>query len=221
MAESYYNLNPYSYCAGDPVNNKDSDGKWIETGWDLFNLGLDVKSAYNNFTNGNIAAGVIDVVAGVADAAAVVLPIVPGGAGAVLKAERIADKITDATKVSEKISEVPKVADKVSDVEKVIGPKANGGHTHTPHGGVVHGSAINNAVDNAKFNGAFDIRKNQVQVDVNGNKVGLNRPDLQYNKDGNHYNVEFDNNKKQQQHHNRVVTQNDPNAINIFIYIGK
>ena len=34
---------------------------------------------------------------------------------------------------------------------------------------------------------AKSIRKNQVQVDVNGNKVGNNRPDIQYDYEGKHY----------------------------------
>ncbi|MBR5831759.1 MAG: hypothetical protein IKY79_04000 [Bacteroidales bacterium] len=33
---------------------------------------------------------------------------------------------------------------------------------------------------------ATEIRKNQVQVDVNGNKVGNNRPDIQYDYEGKH-----------------------------------
>ena len=32
---------------------------------------------------------------------------------------------------------------------------------------------------------AINIRKNQTQVDINGNKVGNNRPDIQYDIDEN------------------------------------
>jgi hypothetical protein len=57
-----------------------------------------------------------------------------------------------------------------------------------------------------------DIRKNQVQVDVNGNRVGDNRPDLQYNKDGCHYCVEYDNSLDNSVRHGEVIRANDPNA---------
>ena len=30
LAEKYYGISPYVYCAGDPVNWKDVDGKWIQ-----------------------------------------------------------------------------------------------------------------------------------------------------------------------------------------------
>lgn len=62
----------------------------------------------------------------------------------------------------------------------------------TNYGGVQHNQAIDEYIsDLPKV--ATNIRKNQVQVDVNGNMVGNNRPDIQYNLDGTHYNVEFEN----------------------------
>lgn len=61
-----------------------------------------------------------------------------------------------------------------------------------------------------------NIRKNQTQVDKNGNQVVKNRPDIQYDKNGKHHNVEYDNNPKQMNHHRQQVPQNDPNAINEF-----
>jgi len=58
-------------------------------------------------------------------------------------------------------------------------------------------------------------------VDVNGNKVGNNRPDLSYTYKGKRYNIEFDNSKIRMQKHEKTLIQNDPNAINILNYIGK
>ena len=37
---------------------------------------------------------------------------------------------------------------------------------------------------------ATNVRKNQTQIDINGKKVGTNRPDLQYDLNDIHYNVE-------------------------------
>ena len=60
------------------------------------------------------------------------------------------------------------------------------------------------------------IRKNQEQVDVNGDKVGNNKPDLQYNRDGIHYNIEVDTTDKGSSGHQKVLPQNDSNARNTF-----
>ncbi|GGL05295.1 hypothetical protein GCM10007382_26500 [Salinibacterium xinjiangense] len=37
-----------------------------------------------------------------------------------------------------------------------------------------------------------DVRVNQHQVNKSGSRVGINRPDLQYTKDGKRYYVEYD-----------------------------
>lgn len=55
-----------------------------------------------------------------------------------------------------------------------------------------------------------DIRKNQQQVDVNGNKVGTNRPDVQYNRDGCHNCVEYDTKPANGARHEQVIRNNDP-----------
>jgi hypothetical protein len=39
---------------------------------------------------------------------------------------------------------------------------------------------------------ARDLRVNQQQVDLNGNRVGINRPDLQFTYLGRRYHVEYD-----------------------------
>ncbi|MFN8337418.1 MAG: hypothetical protein U0T36_00180 [Saprospiraceae bacterium] len=62
----------------------------------------------------------------------------------------------------------------------------------------------------------MDVRKNQQQVDINGNSVGTNRPDLQFNKGGNHYNLEWDNSARASARHKRFVSGNDPKAISKF-----
>ena len=62
-------------------------------------------------------------------------------------------------------------------------------------------------------------RKNQTQVDVKGNKVGNNRPDIQFDKDGVHTNIEYDTKKSSMEHHKRVVEENDSEAKNKFYQI--
>ena len=107
-SEDYYGISPYAYCAGDPVNLVDPTGMILETGWDLFNFGLDCKSAYDNFSEGNIGAGCLDVLAGVGDGLAVVLPCIPGGLGTTLKVARAADKVVDTVKAADNATDVVK-----------------------------------------------------------------------------------------------------------------
>lgn len=64
-----------------------------------------------------------------------------------------------------------------------------------------------------------NIRKNQQQVDVQGNTVGKNRPDVQYDKNEIHTNVEYDTQNRSMQHHKKVLPQNDPNARNKFFKV--
>jgi hypothetical protein len=57
---------------------------------------------------------------------------------------------------------------------------------------------------------ATNIRKNQQQVDVDGYNVGTNRPDLQYDVDGKHYNVEYGNSTRNSERHGEQIRRNDP-----------
>lgn len=65
-----------------------------------------------------------------------------------------------------------------------------------------------------KDDNVSNIRKNQKQVDVNGNVVGNNRPDIQFDKDGVHTNVEYDTRKSSSLKHKEVLDKNDPTARN-------
>lgn len=92
------------------------------------------------------------------------------------------------------------------------GPPANGG-VAKPHGGRMHDAAIDAEIVRLRQDPAVtNIRKNQQQVDINGNKVGTNRPDIQFDKNGQHHCVEFDMNPSNGGKHGTVIQGNDPNA---------
>ena len=97
-AEKYYNLSPYTWCAGNPVRFIDSKGEAIETLWDLYSLGTGAASLVDNIKTGNVVGAIVDGVGVVADAIAVAIPGAPGGAGAAIKAYRVADKAIDPAK---------------------------------------------------------------------------------------------------------------------------
>ena len=79
-------------------------------------------------------------------------------------------------------------------------------------------AAIDNRIREIKEQGGSNIRKNQAQVDANGNKVGNNRPDIQYDMDGVHHTEEFDYNPANSQRHYETIKQNDPSTeINLNI----
>ena len=98
LCEDYYPYSPYNYCLDNPVKNTDPDGKAVETGWDIFNVGLDIASLSSNVKNGNVGAAIVDGICLVADVAATAVPFIPGGAGTAVKAARTAEKAVNVTK---------------------------------------------------------------------------------------------------------------------------
>jgi hypothetical protein len=69
--------------------------------------------------------------------------------------------------------------------------------------------------------GAENIRVNQQQLTLdNGQRVGINRPDLQFDYQGQRYHVEYDSpSSGRGPAHQSRLTNNDPNAIIIRIII--
>ena len=200
LAEKYPGFSPYLYCAGNPVNYVDRSGQFPETLWDIANVVMDVKSLATNIAVGNVGGAIVDGIGLIADVASVALPGVPGGAGTAIKAARGTDKVTDAIKTI-----------RTGDVGLSLkAPKANSG-IGPKHGGTQHDNAINKLVEKLKgTEGVQNIRKNQTQVDVKWNSVGRNRPDIQYDKNDTHYNIEFDYSKTNSERHRETVTGNDP-----------
>ena len=98
LAEKYYSISPYAYCAGNPLMFVDPDGRVIESIWDIASLVTGVVSFKSNIQQGNIGDAVVDGIGIVADGIALALPAVPGGVGAGIKAARVADKAVDAKK---------------------------------------------------------------------------------------------------------------------------
>jgi uncharacterized protein RhaS with RHS repeats len=75
--------------------------------------------------------------------------------------------------------------------QPLLGMAAPNGGVGPKHGGTTHNQMIDDCINNLP-SGAQNIRKNQQQVDIDGNVVGQNRPDVQYDLNGAHYNAEFD-----------------------------
>ncbi|WP_457322176.1 RHS repeat-associated core domain-containing protein [Stenotrophomonas sp. P5_B8] len=89
-------FNRYRYANGNPYKFRDPDGRIVETVWDVANIAMGATSAYSNFSQGNVGAGIVDSIGVAIDATAAAVPFVPGGAGAAIKAVRTTDKAVDA-----------------------------------------------------------------------------------------------------------------------------
>jgi hypothetical protein len=107
-----------------------------------------------------------------------------------------------------------KLGDKTLAISKQLrkAPKANDGIGPT-HGGILHNKKIDDKVQEMNDQGYTDIRKNQKQVDAQGNVVGENRPDLQgTHPDGTRHYIEYDNKKTSSESHGKTIGANDPNG---------
>ncbi len=87
-SEDYYGVSPYSYCAGDPVNFVDPDGKGFVL--DGIAIGLDLYDLYSYIKEGNTKMAILSGVATAVDVAAMIIPGVPAGAGRAVKALDVA-----------------------------------------------------------------------------------------------------------------------------------
>lgn len=122
-------LDLYTYVGSDPLNQTDPSGQIIETLWDIYSLAQGVTSFGGNLVVGNYGAAAVDGIGIIADAAAVMTPGVPGGAGVAIKAGRAADRALDARRV-EKTASGKRVEDftkSQKEAAKAENAAANGG----------------------------------------------------------------------------------------------
>lgn len=89
--ENPHSFGRYLYANNSPYVYTDPTGEVAETGWDIFNIVLGIESFSRNAASGNVGGAVMDGAGIALDAAATVLPGLPGGAGSAIKAARAAD----------------------------------------------------------------------------------------------------------------------------------
>ena len=110
MCYAYYDISPYAYCGGDPVNKVDPTGKIIETIWDIGNVLYDVGAAVYHHSTGNHDVAIGNWLDAGLDAAAVIIPGLPAGVSKIAKnganAIHTIDKATDINKSLDTVSEI-------------------------------------------------------------------------------------------------------------------
>lgn len=107
-------------------------------------------------------------------------------------------------------------------VKKVASSIRPNGGIASPHGGKVHNDKIDKLIKILRNDkNVRNIRKNQKQVDIKGNVIGNNRPDIQFDKNGIHTNVEYDTKQSSSDKHKKIIDTNDPDARNKYYRINK
>ena len=81
-------------------------------------------------------------------------------------------------------------------------------------------AAFQQHVVKIQLQGATNIRVNQQQIDLHGNRVGINRPDLQYTLNGQRYYVEYDtpSSGRGPGHMSRIMSNDPMGIVELFIH---
>ena len=216
LQEKYPHINSYCYTANNPILFVDPDGKAIIKGAvAAFKYAKRVWNVYKKtgkLTPSNLKKAGLDEFL---DIAGDIQTVFDGDASHLDKLSAIADLVigTDFNKKGQK--QVLKLVDNAK--SKI---KPNDGDAK-PHGGLKHNEKIDNLIEKLKSgNKAQNIRKNQKQVDIDGNVVGNNRPDVQFDYNGVHTNIEYDTRTRSMEKHKKQLPKNDPNARNKFYKIN-
>lgn len=130
-------FNRYAFANNNPYRYTDPDGRVVETVWDVANVGLGLSSLSSNLSDGDWSAAALDTVGLAYDGLASVIPFLPGGASAGIKAGRAVDSAASAAKSID----VPKGANKAPDF--VVSP--NGTTFPVPKGATGPTSVVNPA----------------------------------------------------------------------------
>ena len=114
LAHKYTSWSPYAYCAGNPVNFVDPDGRLVGTLFDAASVTLGVKNFIDNVRAGNTRAAIGDGVGVVIDVVAAALPVIPGGVGFVRTGTKTAKFISsniDVVKLNSELSSFEKAGE--------------------------------------------------------------------------------------------------------------
>lgn len=132
----------------------------------------------------------------------------------------LAGLVVGGAGVAAKVARTAKAIRASRTVAAAAAPAANLGQSK-PHGSPAHDARLRKIAASMRGKGWEDVRVNQWQVNASGQLVGANRPDVSgiHPRTGRRVNVEVDTRASSSAEHQRVVTGNDPDAVNTFIII--
>ena len=115
LAEKYYRISPYAFCANDPVNLVERDGRAWDVVWDVASVGFGIHNLVKNLQSGNVDAAIDDGVDIAVDLVSAFVPFVLGGVGAVRAGAKAVNAIDNAADVAKGVGNI---ADNATDAAK-------------------------------------------------------------------------------------------------------
>jgi RHS repeat-associated protein len=107
--------NSYSYVSNNPVIYKDETGYIAETVWDIASLTIGIASLGVNISQGDTKGIILDSLGIVADAAAIAVPGLPGGASYAIKASRAAKALDVASNAADGVDSAVSLGQSIAD----------------------------------------------------------------------------------------------------------
>jgi hypothetical protein len=104
---------PYAYAEGNPVKYRDPSGHWVETVWDIANIGWDIYEVRKDPSLLNIGALVVDV-------GAAALPFVPACAGLIARGGKAAKAAAEVAEHADEAIAAARAVSQLTDAKATI-----------------------------------------------------------------------------------------------------